>query len=128
MSLVYCHRLHRYVDRGKRTELTLQPAGAYDLPDGLALKLVDAHPSKLCLLSDGSDPSKHKCETTKVVKAEELLEAERRELIATTHMEKPVMNTRFPSPTRISAQKRVLLKQAQKRSRIARVATRGGSS
>ena len=128
MSLVYCHRFHRYADRGKRTEYTLHPAVAYDLPDGLALMLVDAHPSKLCLLSDGSDPSKHKCETTKVVKAEAILEAEREALTVTTNMDKPMMDTRMPSPTRISAQRRLLLRQAQKRSRIARVATRGGSS
>lgn len=110
--LLYVHGYHRYYDAGHHQEHIYNPGEVADVHEELGAVLLMGHPTKFCDVTDSQTPEEHGCEKPTV-----------RHTYNTTVLMAPPRDTALAP--RLSPQKRQLLKKAQKRSRLARLATRG---
>jgi hypothetical protein len=97
--LVYAHAYHEYIDRARRVSYVIRPGRCRELPDDLARLLLQAHPQKLCDVTDEADPGEHRCALT---------------LYDTTVITEPPVD-RAMRP-RYSRQKKMQIKATRKRS------------
>lgn len=109
---VFAHRLHIYEDRAHHSYLQIPAGGWKEVDDELAKRLLAAHPGKLCDVTIETEPNNHVCPVNAIINAE-------RQQMENRMMTEPVLST-VPT-TRLSGQKRKLLRQAKARSRIARM-------
>jgi len=106
---VFAHRLHIYEDRARHSILQIPQNGWKEVPDELGHFLLEAHPMKLCDVTNETDPDAHTCPITD----------QERQVYEHRMMEEPTQDTMLKP--RLSQQKRTLLKQAKHRSRTARM-------
>ena len=110
---VFAHRAHSYLDRARGQEYVI-PQGAWrEVPDGVGLLITEAHPGKLCDVSSEDNPDRHTCPLTPSGFYED------REMVA------PPQNTAMEARSRLSPQKKRVLKAARQRSRLARIGANG---
>ena len=112
---LYSHGVgHTYWDAGKKTQYGIPKEGYNDLPDEVGAILLEGHPTKLCDVTAEEDPKAHteRCDKSAA--------------FPTTMVEEPPVNRMMVPNTHLSPQKRRLLRDAQKRSRRARMETVGG--
>ena len=101
---LFAHRGHIYEDRASHSVYQI-PFGAYaEVPDNIGMMLLRAHPDKLCDVSGEAEPEKHTCDKTPPPGA-----------YRDTVVQAP------PMTTRLSPQKRKILREAKQRSRRARM-------
>ena len=109
---IFAHKVHIYEDRARHSVLQIPAGGWKEVPDELGAYLLASHPGKLCNVSAEDNPDKHVCQIT-----EQMMEE--RQVYEHRMMEEPPATT-VVKP-RLSQQRRDLLRQTKKRSRIARI-------
>ncbi len=123
---VFCHRDHRVEDKAIHSLHLMKSGQAYDLREELARQVTAEFPSRLCLIPDGQDPQRHTCKLTREVQLEHA-RAVRKAHRGEDTLDEMVGEPPEDKQVRLSPQRRKLLRQAQGRSRRARLATRDTS-
>lgn len=112
--LVYAHEEFSYYDRIQRRHQTIPVGSVGEVSDKSAIKLAKSHPG-LCDVTGESAPSAHICALNHVTASDND--------DYSTGAVHEIPADRMMRP-RLSPQKRLLLRQAWRRSRIARMTTR----
>ena len=102
--LLFAHRGHVYEDRATHSVWQVGKGTYTEIPDAIGQMLLRAHPDKLCDVTGEAEPEKHSCDKTPPLGA-----------YMDTVIQAP------PVTTRLSAQKRKMLREAKQRSRRARM-------
>ena len=102
--LLFAHRGHSYEDMATHSTYRVSGGKHLNIPDDIGEMLLRAHPDKLCDVTGEAEPEKHSCDKTPPPEA-----YRHTEVVAP------------PMTTRLSPQKRKILREAKSRSRRARM-------
>ena len=119
MTLVYGHRPHMAENRATHREYRWDRDVIHDVPEDFARAVTEANPERLCLIPDDVlYPAQHRCRITRQLEKEDEEREESKEY-AHTQVEEPAVDRQM-KPGRMAAGRRKLVRQARKRSMIAR--------
>ena len=117
MKTVLAHLPLRVDDYATGQQFAWVPNQWHSVRDEFADEIARVHPDKLCILEDGEYPEQHKCKLGRNI----ALQEGRRRKYETEMEEEPEETTMMMSGGRVSAQRRLLRRQAKHRSRRARI-------
>lgn len=98
--LIYAHKHHRYEDVASGTVYQFEAGAVRDVSDEIGRVVQEAHPTKLCDVSQESDPDNHSCSLS--------IEEEETQTYQNTALGTPPDNrvlTTTPMPARVHQQK-----------------------